>query len=97
MDLLTRLQITARGMLGRPPPGQPRGTMRRFLIELARAVATTEARELSCDECMEELDRLVELEAAGSSTDELMPLVKAHLLRCGDCYQDYEGLLRILR
>jgi hypothetical protein len=26
-----------------------------------------------------------------------MPLVMAHLRRCGDCYQEYDALLRIVR
>jgi hypothetical protein len=26
-----------------------------------------------------------------------MPLVMAHLRRCGDCYQEYDALLRIIR
>ncbi len=97
MRLLSRLRISAGGLLGEPLPGQPRVTLRHFLAGLARAVAATDERELSCDECGEELDRLVELEAAGVSERELLALVRAHLQRCGDCYEEYETLRRSLR
>ena len=95
--LFTRLQLGARGLLGAPPPGRPRTSLRRFLSGLAAAVATSDEHELSCDECLEELDHLVELAAGDHDTDSLMPLVMTHLRRCGDCYEEYAALLRIVR
>ena len=71
--------------------------MRRALSQLAVMVARTDEQELSCDECLQELDRLVELAATGHDPDALSPLVMAHLRRCGDCYEEYDALLRIVR
>ena len=97
LPLFTRLQLGARGLLGNPPPGRPQASLRRFLSAMAVMVARTEEQELSCDECLQELDHLVELAAADHDPDALMPLVMAHLRRCGDCYQEYDALLRIVR
>ena len=97
LPLFTRLQLVARGLLGHPPPGQQRAGMRRALSQLAVMVARTDEEELSCDECLQELDQLVELAAAGHDRDALRPLVMAHLRRCGDCYEEYDSLLRIVR
>ena len=97
LPLFTRLQLGARGLLGHPPPGQPQAGMRRALSQLALMVARTDQRELSCDECLQELDQLVELAAGGNDPVALRPLVMAHLRRCGDCYEEYAALLRIVR
>ena len=97
LPLFIRLQLGARGMLGRPPLGRPKMPLRGFLMELAVAVARTDERELSCDDCLQELDQLVEWAARGRDPDALMPLVMAHLHRCDDCYQEYAALLRIVR
>ena len=97
LPLLTRLQLMARGLLGHPPPGQPQAGMRRALSQLAVMGARTDEQELSCDECLQELDQLVELAAADHDPDALRPLVMAHLRRCGDCYEEYDALLRIVR
>lgn len=97
LPLFTRLQLMAGGLLGHPAPGQPQAGMRRALSQLAVMVARTDDEELSCDECLQELDQLVERAAAGHDPDALRPLVMAHLRRCGDCYEEYDALLRIVR
>ena len=71
--------------------------MRRALSQLAVMVARTDEQELSCDECLQELDQLVELAAADHDPEALRPLVMAHLRRCGECYEEYDALLRIVR
>ena len=71
--------------------------MRRALSQFAVMVARTDEQELSCDECLQELDQLVELAAEDHDPDVLSPLVMAHLRRCGDCYEEYDALLRIVR
>ncbi len=95
--LFSRLQRAAGGMLGRPSLGQPQVSLRRFLTELAAAVARTPEREISCDECLQELDRLVDLVVEGGDINSLGPLVADHLRRCGDCYEEYAVLLEISR
>jgi hypothetical protein len=49
-------------------------------------------RELTCEECFDELDRYVELELSGAAADELVPGMGAHLLGCSACREDHESL-----
>jgi hypothetical protein len=63
---------------------------------ILRAVMTTEDRELSCDECMEELARFAEMTLVGKDTEAALPLVRAHLDMCGDCREEFEALVRAL-
>lgn len=67
------------------------------LGKLARALDMTSEEELACDECFEELDRFVEMELDGLDAAAAMPLVQAHLEKCGDCREEYEALLNALR
>jgi hypothetical protein len=48
--------------------------------------------ELSCEQCFEELDRYVELEAAGIDPDARVPGMRAHLEGCPACAEDCESL-----
>ena len=48
--------------------------------------------ELTCEQCFEELDRYVELEAAGVDPDPRVPGMRAHLQGCSACAEDYESL-----
>jgi hypothetical protein len=52
--------------------------------------------ELSCDQCFEELDRYVELEAAGGDPDSKIPELRAHLEGCPACAEDYASLLALV-
>jgi hypothetical protein len=63
------------------------------LDRLVRAVAETREREIGCDECFEQMDRLAELEFSGSDAPTAMPLVHDHLHKCEDCHEKYEALL----
>ncbi len=67
------------------------------LGKLVRALDMTREEELGCDECLEELDRFVEMELTGLDAAAAMPLVQDHLDKCGDCREEYEALLRALR
>lgn len=53
--------------------------------------------ELGCDECFAELDRYVELEAAGADADSAVPGLRAHLEGCPACREEHESLLALLR
>jgi hypothetical protein len=68
-----------------------------MLKEMARAIATTRPDEINCDECFEQLDVFVEITLDGKSAAEAMPLVQDHLLRCGDCREEFEALLAAIR
>ncbi len=67
------------------------------LSSLVRLIATTRPDEIGCDECLEEVDRFVEMELAGLDAAEAMPLVQDHLDKCGSCREEFEALLRALR
>lgn len=62
------------------------------LQQVLQAVIQTEPEEIGCKECFAELDRFVELMRAGKPAEEIMPLVKEHLERCGDCREEYRAL-----
>lgn len=68
-----------------------------LLKNLIRMVKKTRPDEIGCDECFEELHRFAELELAGKSPEEAMPLVKDHLERCGNCREEYEALLEAMK
>ncbi len=67
------------------------------LKRIVRDIMTTRPDEIGCDECVEELDRFVELELAGKNAAEALPLIQDHLDRCGDCHEEFEALLAALR
>lgn len=68
-----------------------------LLKSLIRKVKMTKSEEIGCGECFEKLHRFAELELAGKSPDEAMPLVRDHLDRCGNCREEYEALLEAMR
>ena len=56
----------------------------------------TDPRDVGCDEAMRILHVYVELVLAaptGTDAADLYPGVAAHLLACGPCRDDFEGLL----
>lgn len=63
------------------------------LNKLMRAVLETRDHELGCDECLDQVDRFVEMELAGLDAAAAMPLVHNHLQKCGDCREEFEALL----
>lgn len=67
-----------------------------LLRKLIRAVRNSRPDEIGCDDCFEELHKFAELELAGKSPEEAFPLVQDHLERCGECQQEYEGLLKAM-
>jgi hypothetical protein len=67
------------------------------LKQMVREIMTTRPDEIGCDECLEQLDRFVEMTLAGKNAAEAMPLVQDHLERCDDCREEFEALLAALR
>lgn len=53
--------------------------------------------ELSCDECFEQIDRYVELEAAGADADALVAGMRAHLEGCEACREEHIALLALVQ
>ena len=54
-------------------------------------------QELGCDACFEQLDRYVELEAAGADADAAVPGLRAHLAGCPACREEHDSLLALVR
>jgi hypothetical protein len=48
--------------------------------------------EVGCEACFDELDRYVELELAGAAADAAIPGLRAHLVGCPACREEYESL-----
>jgi hypothetical protein len=67
------------------------------LKRIVRASITARPDEIGCDECLERLDRFVDMMLAGKDAGEAMPLVQDHLDRCGDCREEFEALLEAVR
>lgn len=67
------------------------------LERIVRSAAGARPDEIGCDECFEQLDRFAEMQLAGKSAAEAMPLVKAHLETCRDCREEFEALLEAMR
>ncbi len=67
------------------------------LKNLVREALQTSDEELSCDDCLDEVDRYVELELAGLDPGSALPMVRDHLRKCGDCREEFEALLAAVR
>ena len=50
------------------------------------------APEIGCDECFEQLDHYVDLQAAGHDADAALPGLRTHLDGCPACREEYESL-----
>jgi hypothetical protein len=70
---------------------------REELNTLVRIIVTARPDEIGCDECLDRVDRFVEMVLAGKNAAESIPLVQDHLDKCRDCREEFEALLRALR
>ena len=52
--------------------------------------------EIDCDGCFEELDRYVDLEAAGEDADAAIPGLREHLEGCPACREEHASLLALV-
>ena len=53
--------------------------------------------EVLCEECFEKLDEYVELELQGRAADDEIPGLRAHLIGCPACHEEYESLRELVR
>ena len=65
--------------------------------ELLGRLLGPDGPEIGCDACFEELDRYVDLEAAGQDADAVVPGLRAHLEGCPACREEHESLLALVR
>jgi hypothetical protein len=54
------------------------------------------AKELTCEQCFEQLDRYVELEHGNGDADAAVPGMRAHLEGCPACEEDRRSLSALL-
>ena len=67
------------------------------LRRLVASALRTDAEEMLCDACTARVDRFAELRLAGRDTAEVLPLVEEHLGACGECREEFEALMDVLR
>jgi len=67
--------------------------LRKLMVQLEH----TQDVELTCDEVLALLDQFAEAYLRGEDVARLLPLVQHHLDMCGDCREEFEALVRILR
>lgn len=68
---------------------------RRFM-NIMKVIFRTELVEITCDDCFNQVDRYVDMLRAGSEPGEVLPQIKAHLSRCGNCEEEFKALIAIL-
>ena len=49
-------------------------------------------QEVGCEECFAEIDRYVEVELSGADAESAVPGLRAHLIGCPACREEYESL-----
>ena len=60
---------------------------------LIAALLGADQPELTCEQCFEQLDRYVDQALLGGDPDRAVPGMRAHLIGCPACHDDYESLL----
>lgn len=67
------------------------------LRRLLRNIAETDDDEISCAECFDLVSQYVDLEVAGTVSEQTLPRLKQHLQQCGVCREEYEILKDLVR
>lgn len=68
-----------------------------MIVDLMQQLEQTNEGHYSCADSYALLDEYVDLVADKQQAELIMPLVKAHLDACPDCYVEFEVLLDILQ
>jgi hypothetical protein len=66
------------------------------LSKLLQSLVATQEIEIGCEDCMEELDKFVDMLRQGKDMSKVMPLVQHHLDICSCCREDFEALIAAL-
>ena len=67
------------------------------LGRLLRNIAETDDDEISCTECFDLVSQYVDLEVAGTVSEQTLPGLRQHLQQCGVCREEYEILRDLVR
>jgi hypothetical protein len=65
--------------------------------QLLRQLEDTQAEELSCSECFEQISDYVDLELAGQPVAVRLPQLRQHLGQCRVCREEYVVLRDLAR
>ena len=76
---------------------RPEGPQVLSVPEIMQMLEATQAVELTCDEVLQLMDACAEAVLRGEDHRLAVPLFEKHLEMCGDCREEFEALLRILR
>ena len=68
-----------------------------MLPAIMQSLDLTDIEEYTCDQVYELLDQFAETIQRGEDASKLMPLVQHHLDMCGDCREEFDALLSILK
>jgi hypothetical protein len=79
---------------GRKPPN---GHTALSVPQIMQQLEATREVELSCDEILHLMDECAEAVLRGEDHALVVPLFEKHLEMCGDCREEFEALLKILR
>ena len=76
----------------------PQERQKEALVQgLMTALQMTRDNELGCDEIFEVIDQYAEAIMLGVDTEQLMPLVHHHIAMCGECREELEMLLEMMK
>ncbi len=78
-----------------PDKSKPAGSFE--LQEWVEQIALTEAEEISCSECLDQVDVFVDAELAGAPLTPPLVQLKQHLGQCKVCREEYEMLRDLVR
>ncbi len=67
------------------------------IATLIGMIATSQADDLDCDGCFEQLSEFVEVELAAREIPDALRAVETHLKQCKCCQDEYNALLEGLR
>ena len=67
------------------------------LKAMIRTIFSSDKRELTCEECFDQLDEFAEVILKGKTRGKGIELVKDHLEKCMDCKEEFELLLKALQ
>ena len=74
-----------------------KGLAKNQLKMMIDSIYDTRDHELTCSECLSQLDKFAEQTLAGKKPEEAIPLVQDHLSKCRDCREEFEALLTALQ
>jgi hypothetical protein len=63
--------------------------------DIARVLGPADA-EILCEECFERLDAYVQAELRQADADAVVPGMRAHLVGCPACWEDYASLRALI-